>query len=68
MVTANDRIQGLLSTSEYEQEFFVDGTLLMCYTYKTVLNHKKKSTLNDHHLSQKHQNAKKSQNNITSNL
>ncbi|CAG8713246.1 18261_t:CDS:1 [Cetraspora pellucida] len=63
MVTANDRIEGLCSTPEYRQEFYVEGTLLMCCACRISLNHKKKSVLDDHLGSTKHEVTKNAMDN-----
>ncbi|CAG8466033.1 17633_t:CDS:2 [Cetraspora pellucida] len=63
VIFADDRIEGPYSTSEYRQEFYVEGTVLMCRACRIALNHKKKSVLDDHLISIKHQVAKTAANN-----
>ncbi|CAG8681815.1 1400_t:CDS:1, partial [Cetraspora pellucida] len=64
MLTAIDRI-GPYSTSEYKQEFYIEGALLKCRACHISLNYKKKSVLDDHLNSTRHETAKNFTNNST---
>ncbi|CAG8750578.1 6992_t:CDS:1, partial [Dentiscutata heterogama] len=56
-------IEGPYSTPEYRKDFYVESALLMCRACRIVLNYKKKSVLDDHLISTKHQVAKIAANN-----
>ncbi|CAG8467379.1 9625_t:CDS:2 [Cetraspora pellucida] len=65
MLTAIDRIEGPYSTPEYKQEFYVEGALLKCRACHISLNYKKKSVLDDHLNSMRHEIARNVINNST---
>ena len=62
MVSATER---RLENPEYKKNFYIDGQKLFCEFCQSILDHKKKSTLNTYLKSDKHKkNVRKAENKI----